>query len=45
LFNVRMGHEFHLAASIANSIASIDPVPPASCTNSAPYGWMIGDIA
>jgi len=31
--------------SIADSVASIGPAPPASCINSAPYGWMIGDIA
>jgi len=31
--------------SIADSVASLGPAPPASCLNSAPTGWMIGDVA
>jgi len=30
---------------IADTIASIGPAPPASCINSAPRGWMVGDVA
>jgi len=30
---------------IHDSVVSIGPHPPASCIHSAPYGWMIGDVA
>lgn len=35
----------HIDRSIADSVEAIGPLPPASCVNSNPRGWVIGDVA